>query len=202
MPTRCAAIGCTNTHAVPGVSLHLFPRCPKQRKLWVLAVRRDKYWEPSKHSVVCSAHFRSEDFVRDPNVTANLQCAPLKRFLKPGAVPSLISHRKKESKPRAAFEKRRRLELVNSALAEAAAADSSSAIERSSGGADKQSRSDVEASGITGYNKNSRCQTCSPAPPTTASKFSQTYLQAANTKGTMTTLLLRNWGVQTAKTSF
>uniref|UniRef100_A0A1E1XDL6 THAP-type domain-containing protein n=1 Tax=Amblyomma aureolatum TaxID=187763 RepID=A0A1E1XDL6_9ACAR len=205
MPTRCVAIGCTTTtHSVPRVSLHIFPRCAMQRKLWVLATKRDK-WEPSKHSVLCSAHFRSEDFVHDPNVTATLQCAPLRRCLKPGAVPSLFSHSKKEGKPRAAFEKRRRLELVNSALAAAAAAESSSAVEKSGGTADKQcGTSDVEMSGISGGNKNLRRPTFCHMPRT-ASKFSQACLRTpAKSKGMMTTTtcLLRNCGIQTVKARF
>lgn len=35
---------------------------PKVLKGWIIAVKRDK-WQPTKYSVVCSAHFEDKDFV-------------------------------------------------------------------------------------------------------------------------------------------
>ncbi|XP_077513504.1 uncharacterized protein LOC144124592 [Amblyomma americanum] len=111
MPTQCVAVGCSNTHSVPGISLHRFPKCDKLRKLWVLALKRDR-WEPSKASVLCSAHFKPEDFVRDIDVAASLPCRQLKRLLKPEAIPSVFAHCKPSIQNlRPAFEKRRRIEM-------------------------------------------------------------------------------------------
>lgn len=118
MPASCAAFGCSNTYATPGTSFHAFPKCEKLKWLWVLATKRANWW-PSKSTLLCSAHFKSDDFTRDLNVVDQLPLTSrMTRRLKPGAVPSVFAHSKRASKPRGAFEKRRRLEIINSLLAE------------------------------------------------------------------------------------
>lgn len=91
------------------------------RKLWVLAIKRDR-WQPTSSSRLCSAHFTNEDYVHDPSIAERLGMKPFSRLLKPDAVPSLFAHnRKAENKLRGAFEKRRRKEIVEEALAAYAA---------------------------------------------------------------------------------
>ncbi|XP_075735823.1 peroxynitrite isomerase THAP4-like isoform X2 [Rhipicephalus microplus] len=120
MPSTCVAVGCQNTYTTAGISFHAFPKSAKLRKLWVIAVRREK-WEPSSRSVLCSAHFQDDDFVHDRSIFDQLP-VKMKRMLKPGVVPTIFSHRKPASgKPRPAFEKRRRQEIVRNALASAEA---------------------------------------------------------------------------------
>ncbi|KAH6925028.1 hypothetical protein HPB50_027180 [Hyalomma asiaticum] len=98
----------------PGISFHAFPRDPKIRKLWVLAIKRDR-WQPTSSSRLCSAHFTNEDYVHDPSIAERLGMKPFSRLLKPNAVPSLFAHnRKAENKLRGAFEKRRRKEVCKS----------------------------------------------------------------------------------------
>ncbi len=56
MPTECCVPGCVNRGG------HAFPWSDKVRtKAWIVAVKRD-CWKPSKHSVVCKAHFDHEDY--------------------------------------------------------------------------------------------------------------------------------------------
>nr|XP_054921717.1 uncharacterized protein LOC126521601 [Dermacentor andersoni] len=44
-----------------GVSFHFYPKSTKLKKVWLIKFRMGKL--PSKHAVVCSKHFREEDFV-------------------------------------------------------------------------------------------------------------------------------------------
>ena len=73
MPTRCVAAGCSNQKdGTKGVSLHVIPffederpEAKRRRKKWVDFVKqKSAKWEPSKHSVICSEHFKAEDFER------------------------------------------------------------------------------------------------------------------------------------------
>ena len=55
-----------------GISLHVIPffedeqpEAKRRRKKWVNFVRQKRAkWQPSKHSVTCSVHFKPEDFER------------------------------------------------------------------------------------------------------------------------------------------
>ena len=38
-----------------------FLRLKKTKKLWMIAIKRDK-WVPGKYSVVCAAHFTENDY--------------------------------------------------------------------------------------------------------------------------------------------
>eukprot|EP00794_Sanderia_malayensis_P003932 gene3932-4481_t len=74
MPDYCVVYGCNNENNKEskgcGISLHKIPfygdkRPPavKKRKLWAnfVKMKRDK-WQPTKYSVVCSEHFKPDDF--------------------------------------------------------------------------------------------------------------------------------------------
>lgn len=73
MPGRCVVGGCSNTASLEkGIGLHVIPffgdtrpEAKKRRKQWVdfVKLKRAK-WEPSKSSVICSAHFHPTDFER------------------------------------------------------------------------------------------------------------------------------------------
>lgn len=73
MPARCVVGGCSNTRNIQeGIGLHTIPfygdnrpEAKKRRKRWVdfVKAKREK-WEPSKNSVICSRHFKPEDFAR------------------------------------------------------------------------------------------------------------------------------------------
>ena len=56
-------VSCTNNSKTEGVSMHMFPREDAIRDKWVRFVRTHRAdWQPSKTSVLCSAHFDASDF--------------------------------------------------------------------------------------------------------------------------------------------
>ena len=91
MPTRCVVGGCSNERNLQnGISLHMIPfygddrpESKKRRKRWVDFVRLKRAkWEPSKTSVICSKHFRADDFVRRLEVSAEEQGILMTTWLK------------------------------------------------------------------------------------------------------------------------
>ncbi|XP_030588404.1 THAP domain-containing protein 6-like isoform X2 [Archocentrus centrarchus] len=67
MPHSCAAWKCSNRFTVEtrshGITFHRFPKDKGLRKQWELATRR-KGFSASPSSMLCSEHFRPEDFDR------------------------------------------------------------------------------------------------------------------------------------------
>ena len=71
MPEKCVVFGCSNVrNKEKGILLHPIPffgksesEKQKRRKKWVDFVKSKRaHWEPSEHSVVCSEHFKEEDY--------------------------------------------------------------------------------------------------------------------------------------------
>jgi hypothetical protein len=73
MPKRCVVAGCSNIgdkekeislHAIP-YSGDEGPEAKKRRKKWTdfVSLKRAK-WTPTSYSVICSEHFKPEDFLR------------------------------------------------------------------------------------------------------------------------------------------
>ena len=61
MPTRCIAAGC-GMHFIPYYGDER-PEPKRRRKKWVDFLKQKRArWEPSKTSVLCSVHFKPEDF--------------------------------------------------------------------------------------------------------------------------------------------
>ena len=88
MPSRCVVAGCSKTTKDDGVSLHLFPRGENVRRMWIAKVKltRAKWSGPSESSVMCSAHFKEDDF--DSGLHSQFAIAR-KRTLKSSAVPTI-----------------------------------------------------------------------------------------------------------------
>ncbi|TDH13862.1 hypothetical protein EPR50_G00037750 [Perca flavescens] len=65
MPDSCAAWGCKNRRTAQsrslGITFHKFPKAKEVRKQWEIAVRR-KGFSASRSSVLCSEHFKRQDF--------------------------------------------------------------------------------------------------------------------------------------------
>lgn len=84
MPDFCAAYGCSNRRSLKtrarGITFHLFPKTGKMRRQWELALRRDGF-VASDRTLLCSEHFRGEDFDRTGQ---NVR-------LKDGVVPSIFN---------------------------------------------------------------------------------------------------------------
>uniref|UniRef100_A0A8C9Z813 THAP-type domain-containing protein n=1 Tax=Sander lucioperca TaxID=283035 RepID=A0A8C9Z813_SANLU len=84
MPDFCAAYGCSNRQSLKtrarGITFHLFPKTGKMRRQWELALRRDSF-VVSDRTLLCSEHFKSEDFDRTGQ---NVR-------LKDGVVPTIFN---------------------------------------------------------------------------------------------------------------
>nr|XP_020443080.1 THAP domain-containing protein 2-like isoform X2 [Monopterus albus] len=83
MPDFCAAFGCSNERNTKtkeqGITFHRFPKDHVKRQTWTLALRRRDF-VPNDRSVVCSSHFKAEDFDRTGQTTR----------LREGVVPSVF----------------------------------------------------------------------------------------------------------------
>jgi len=104
MPNKCAAYGCksgyskTEVQTDEQVSFHAFPLSNKELcDKWIRANPRKDY-VPSKHSKLCSLHFKPTDFVevrRDTNKQRMKGYADnqlVRRYLKDDVVPSVFSN--------------------------------------------------------------------------------------------------------------
>ncbi|XP_070705598.1 THAP domain-containing protein 6-like [Pempheris klunzingeri] len=84
MPCFCAAIGCSNQRNAKtkeqGITFHRFPKDKVKRRAWAVALRRREF-EPSDRSVICSRHFKDEDFDRTGQTTR----------LREGVIPSVLT---------------------------------------------------------------------------------------------------------------
>uniref|UniRef100_A0A3B3V942 Si:ch73-130a3.4 n=1 Tax=Poecilia latipinna TaxID=48699 RepID=A0A3B3V942_9TELE len=83
MPHSCSAWNCTNrfssqTRSI-GITFHRFPKDSHLRKRWETALRR-KGFSASLSSMLCSEHFRPEDFDRTGQTVR----------IRTGAVPSVF----------------------------------------------------------------------------------------------------------------
>ncbi|XP_076605085.1 THAP domain-containing protein 2-like [Chaetodon auriga] len=83
MPDFCAAVGCSNERSVKtkeqGITFHRFPKDKVKRQAWKTALRR-KEFEPNDRSVICSCHFKAEDFDMTGQTTR----------IKEGVIPSVF----------------------------------------------------------------------------------------------------------------
>ena len=73
-----------------GIALHTVPfygddrpESQKRRKRWVdfVKLKRSK-WESSRTSVICSKHFKADDFVRRLDISSEEQWTPMTPWLK------------------------------------------------------------------------------------------------------------------------
>ena len=70
MPERCVSAGCSNvTNLKAGISYRSSRSQEKEEKRCFEFVRlKGMKWQPSQSSVLCSEHFRREDFARSGNL--------------------------------------------------------------------------------------------------------------------------------------
>ncbi|XP_041634796.1 THAP domain-containing protein 3-like isoform X1 [Cheilinus undulatus] len=91
MPHFCAAFGCANERNSKtkqrGITFHRFPKAKDKREAWKAALRRANF-EPSNHSVLCSSHFKPEDFDMTGQTTR----------LREGVIPSVFKFPEKTRK--------------------------------------------------------------------------------------------------------
>ncbi|XP_028298388.1 THAP domain-containing protein 6-like isoform X3 [Gouania willdenowi] len=108
MPVFCSAFHCNNRRSIQtrsrGITFHKFPKDPGLRKAWTLAVRRLDF-KPNNTTVLCSCHFRPEDFDRTG------QTVRLKEGVVPSEFPGFPDHLKKViKKARVTLNSRKALE--------------------------------------------------------------------------------------------
>ncbi|XP_072175107.1 uncharacterized protein [Diadema setosum] len=121
MPQRCVVAGCSNT-TKDGVSLHQFPKDENVRRMWTAKVKltRAKWSGPSESSVLCSAHFKEDDFV-ESGMHSKFGIKK-KRMLKSSAVPNIQlgagPSSSEEKTPRRAAVKRERMRVLDELLSD------------------------------------------------------------------------------------
>ena len=113
IPPPCIVADCSNI-TKDGFNLHCFPSDPKFRRIWTTKVKltRAEWSGPTKHSVICSAHFEPSCFERNPNEKYLQFGIRFQAMLRPDAVPIIFStsnnSRRVGEKRRQAFAKRER----------------------------------------------------------------------------------------------
>ncbi|XP_043973313.1 THAP domain-containing protein 6-like [Gambusia affinis] len=84
MPQHCAANFCSNRRTVDvrtrGITFHKFPKDKNVRKKWEATLQREGF-TASDSSVLCSEHFKQENFDRTGQIVR----------LRDGAIPSIFS---------------------------------------------------------------------------------------------------------------
>ncbi|XP_053198455.1 THAP domain-containing protein 6-like [Scomber japonicus] len=107
MPEHCAAYSCKNRLTVQnraqGITFHKFPK--DVRKKWEVALKREGF-TASDSSVVCSEHFKQDDFDRTGQIVR----------LRDGVIPSIFSfpvHLKRPEKGRTTSTSRRAEESLS-----------------------------------------------------------------------------------------
>uniref|UniRef100_A0A671TGL3 THAP-type domain-containing protein n=1 Tax=Sparus aurata TaxID=8175 RepID=A0A671TGL3_SPAAU len=84
MPCFCSAVGCSNrrnakTKEQWTCSVYRFPKDKVKRRAWTAALRRRDF-KPNDRSVICSCHFKSDDFDMTGQTTR----------LREGVIPSVF----------------------------------------------------------------------------------------------------------------
>uniref|UniRef100_A0A8P4G148 THAP-type domain-containing protein n=1 Tax=Dicentrarchus labrax TaxID=13489 RepID=A0A8P4G148_DICLA len=83
MPDFCAAYGCSNERTEKnkqqGITYHRFPSDKQRHQSWAIALRREGF-EPKDRTILCSCHFRPQDFDMSGQTV----------LLRQGATPSIF----------------------------------------------------------------------------------------------------------------
>ena len=63
---QCAALNCT-IKSGHGISMYLFPKDAKLRKIWTVRLKTDGF-QPSQYTKLCERHFEKEQFAVNPDL--------------------------------------------------------------------------------------------------------------------------------------
>lgn len=88
---QCAALNCT-IKSGQGLSMYLFSRDPKFRKIWTLRLKTD-WFEPTQYTKLCERHFDKDlHFSVNPGLANNVGFQATSKMLKPGTIPSIFDY--------------------------------------------------------------------------------------------------------------
>lgn len=93
---QCAALNCT-VKSGHGISMYLFPKDAKLRKIWTVRLKRDAF-QPSQYTKLCERHFEKDQFVVNPDLAVSIGFQTKAKILIQGAVPSIFDHSNPETK--------------------------------------------------------------------------------------------------------
>ncbi|KAG0422983.1 hypothetical protein HPB47_001217 [Ixodes persulcatus] len=111
--TTCSAVGCSNNPVRnPELRFHQFPRDEKRRKVWVDATVDSELQREALLRALYARQLRTGSAVLSAAGFSTKHAS-----LRKDAVPSLFAYRPPAAPARAAYNKRRRIETVNEALA-------------------------------------------------------------------------------------
>ena len=75
MPARCVKNACSNTNLQEGIGLHTIPfygddhpKANNRRTKSDDSIAKRASWQPSKNSMICSKHFKPDNFARHLDV--------------------------------------------------------------------------------------------------------------------------------------
>ena len=92
MPSNCSVFGCFNRQENTkgtNIKYHTFPKEKRYRDQWINACRRSDTINPI-NALICSVHFRQEDYKDDmKSRLLGIPSPKNKRLLKEDAVPSI-----------------------------------------------------------------------------------------------------------------
>ena len=63
---QCAALNCT-IKSGHGISMYLFPKDAKLRKIWTARLKTDEF-QPSQYTKLCERHFEKDQFAVNPDL--------------------------------------------------------------------------------------------------------------------------------------
>lgn len=107
---QCVAFNC-NIRSQKGVSMYLFTKDPKFRRIWTRNLRREGF-KVTDYSKLCAKHFTLDQFTTNPALAKKKK----KLDLRPDGIPTLfdLPIEKVEKKPRksTAFFKQRKIGVI------------------------------------------------------------------------------------------
>ncbi|XP_063436975.1 transcription initiation factor TFIID subunit 11-like [Mytilus trossulus] len=120
----CVVYGCnSNSQCDKNIYWFTFPKDSQRNRAWVHYCKRQDF-TPSKHSRICSKHFTLNQYSRHPERLSELGYPGAKAALKDDAMPDIpvvVDAEKGPSspkKPRSAFEKRQKRQVLQEAFNE------------------------------------------------------------------------------------
>jgi hypothetical protein len=121
---RCCVFGCDNNEKSTNIHFFSFPnknKSPKIYRQWLNKIKRSNF-TPSKHSRVCSSHFKESDYECSALLKKQLLSGhgKTKLFLNKDAIPTLRlpDNNENESNRHSLYqEKKNRKEIADNAIA-------------------------------------------------------------------------------------